>query len=171
MAYDRRIESEPIYDMNIRRLSAHKRHASSPASVIVYTATSPSARPPPSHCSCYRQHLFRDIALSACSLENEQTYYLPDESQHSEWFASPLLSPDELLKGAPKKCWVGVAELDILRDEGLAFASKLEKAGVSARVVVYEGAPHPIMAMDDVLAIGKKMVKDAGEALKAALYE
>jgi acetyl esterase/lipase len=97
--------------------------------------------------------------------------YLPHESQRSEWLASPLLAPDELIKGAPKKCWVGVAELDILRDEGLAFASRLEKAGVSAQVVVYEGAPHPIMAMDGVLAIGKKMVKDAGEALKAALYE
>ena len=96
--------------------------------------------------------------------------YLPDVNRRSEWLASPLLAPDDVIKGAPKKCWVGVTEMDILRDEGLAFASRLEKAGVDTQVVVYERAPHPIMAMDGVLAIGKKMVKDAGEALKAAFY-
>jgi len=97
--------------------------------------------------------------------------YLPDVNRRSEWLASPLLAPDDVIKGAPKKCWVGVAEMDILRDEGLAFASRLEKAGVDTQAVVYEMAPHPIMAMDGVLAIGKKMIKGAGDALKAALYE
>lgn len=97
--------------------------------------------------------------------------YLPDVNSRSEWLASPLLAPADVIKGAPKKCWIGVAEMDILRDEGLAFASRLEKAGVDTQVVVYERAPHPIIAMDGVLAIGKKMVKDAGEALKAALYD
>ncbi|KAF8328322.1 Alpha/Beta hydrolase protein [Amanita rubescens] len=100
-----------------------------------------------------------------------QNNYLPDVNRRSEWLASPLLAPDDVIKGAPKKCWVGVTEMDVLRDEGLAFASRLEKAGVDTQVVVYERAPHPIMAMDGVLAIGKKMVKDAGEALKAALYD
>ncbi|KAK2466572.1 hypothetical protein APHAL10511_001434 [Amanita phalloides] len=97
--------------------------------------------------------------------------YLPDASKCSEWLASPLLAPDEVIQGMPKKCWVGVTEMDILRDEGLAFASRLEKAGVNVQVEVYKGAPHPIMVMDAVLRVGKKMVKEAGDALRSAFYQ
>ncbi|KIL66573.1 hypothetical protein M378DRAFT_160564 [Amanita muscaria Koide BX008] len=94
--------------------------------------------------------------------------YLPDEKKRSEWLASPLLAPDEVVKGAPK-CWVGVTELDILKDEGERYAEKLEAAGVTTKVVCYEKAPHPIMAMD-VLNVGKRLVKDAGEALREAFW-
>ncbi|KAF8630550.1 hypothetical protein AX15_002852 [Amanita polypyramis BW_CC] len=96
--------------------------------------------------------------------------YLPDESKRSEWDASPLLAPDVVIKGVPRKCWVGVAELDILRGEGVAFAERLKEVGVSVEVAEYMGAPHPIMAMDGVLSVGKKMVKDAGDALRGAFY-
>jgi acetyl esterase/lipase len=44
--------------------------------------------------------------------------------------------------------WIAVAELDILRDEGIAYGHKLLAAGVPARINTYKGAPHPIMAMD-----------------------
>ena len=44
--------------------------------------------------------------------------------------------------------WIGVGELDILRDEGIAYGEKLKKAGHSVVVKIYEKSPHPIMAMD-----------------------
>lgn len=46
------------------------------------------------------------------------------------------------------KAWIAVAELDILRDEGIAYGNKLLAAGVPANINTYKGAPHPIMAMD-----------------------
>ncbi|KAM6501481.1 alpha/beta hydrolase fold domain containing protein [Amanita muscaria] len=95
--------------------------------------------------------------------------YLPDETRRSEWSASPLLAPDEVFKGAAK-CWIAITELDILRDEGERYAEKLEAAGVTTRLVCYEKAPHLTMSMDGVLNVGKRLVKDAGDALKEAFW-
>jgi len=66
------------------------------------------------------------------------------------------------------KAWIAVAELDILRDEAIAYGDKLLAAGVPAEIKIYKGAPHPIMAMDGVLNIGKQLVSDAAAALSQA---
>ncbi|PFH48418.1 hypothetical protein AMATHDRAFT_76739 [Amanita thiersii Skay4041] len=104
--------------------------------------------------------------------------YLPDEATRGEWRASPLLAPEEVVKGMLKagksKCWVAVTELDILRDEGVAFSERLRKEGgglVEVEVVEYKKCPHPIMAMDGVLEAGRRMVSDAGRALKKAFWD
>ncbi|KIL66604.1 hypothetical protein M378DRAFT_160604 [Amanita muscaria Koide BX008] len=93
--------------------------------------------------------------------------YLPDEAKRSEWLASPLLAPEDVLSGAPKT-WVAVAELDILRDEAERYAEKLESAGVSVKVVRYENVPHAFISLDNVLSAGKRLMLDAGEALREA---
>ncbi|KIL66603.1 hypothetical protein M378DRAFT_1028154 [Amanita muscaria Koide BX008] len=95
--------------------------------------------------------------------------YLPDEAKRSEWLASPLLAPEDVLSGAPKT-WVAVAELDILKDEAERYAEKLESAGVSVKVVRYEKVPHAFAVLDNVLSAGKRMVQDAGEALREAFW-
>jgi len=64
--------------------------------------------------------------------------------------------------------WVGVTELDILRDEGIAYAEKLKDAGVEVSYKVYPKAPHPIMSMDAVLAVGRELVDDAVAVLSRA---
>jgi acetyl esterase/lipase len=73
--------------------------------------------------------------------------YLPQEPTWARWDASPLLALDEMFRRVPK-AWIAVAELDILRDEGIAYGKKLQSAGVPVEIKTYEGAPHPIMAMD-----------------------
>jgi acetyl esterase/lipase len=73
--------------------------------------------------------------------------YLPNSADWSKWDASPLLVPEEWFKRVPK-AWIAVCELDVLRDEGLAYANSLRKAGVEVEVKNYQRAPHPIMAMD-----------------------
>ena len=73
--------------------------------------------------------------------------YLPHESTRARWDASPLLAQDEMFRKVPK-AWIAVAELDILRDEGIAYGNKLLAAGVPAKIITYKGAPHPFMAMD-----------------------
>jgi len=90
--------------------------------------------------------------------------YLPNHTDWDRWEASPLLVPKEWFKKVPR-AWIAVCELDILRDEGLAYAERLREAGVDVEVKIYQRAPHPIMAMDGVLAIGRTLITDACECL------
>ncbi|KAF9483288.1 hypothetical protein BDN70DRAFT_873983 [Pholiota conissans] len=96
-------------------------------------------------------------------------HYLPNEEDWTKWDASPLFAPDELVAKLPP-AWVGVAELDILKEEGVQYAKKMEKVGITVEIAEYKGAPHPIMAMDGALSIGRKLVSDAAVALKKAFY-
>jgi len=94
--------------------------------------------------------------------------YLPNKEDWTKWDASPIFAPAELVKKVPK-AWIGVAELDILKDEGIAYGEMLKKEGVEVEIKVYKGAPHPIMAMDGKLKIGAQLVTDAANALKNAI--
>ena len=73
--------------------------------------------------------------------------YLPHEADRAKWDNSPIFAPDEAFKFAPP-AWIGVAELDVLRDEGIVYGEKLQSFGVPVETKIYKGAPHPIMAMD-----------------------
>lgn len=74
-------------------------------------------------------------------------FYVPNDGDRTKWDCSPIFAPDELLAKTPPT-WVAVMELDILRDEGLAYAEKLRNVGVSVTHKVYKKAPHQILAMD-----------------------
>ncbi|KAH7925191.1 hypothetical protein BV22DRAFT_1011765 [Leucogyrophana mollusca] len=73
--------------------------------------------------------------------------YLPNKEDWTKWDNSPIFAPDELLAKSPKT-WIAVMELDILRDEGLAYGEKLRKLGVEVSHKIYMRAPHQILAMD-----------------------
>lgn len=73
--------------------------------------------------------------------------YVPNLADRKNWDNSPILVPDEWFKKVPK-AWIGVAERDLLRDEGIAYGEKLKAAGVKVDIQVYKDAPHPIMAQD-----------------------
>ncbi|KAH0584741.1 hypothetical protein H2248_008013 [Termitomyces sp. 'cryptogamus'] len=73
--------------------------------------------------------------------------YLPNPKDLTKWDASPIFAPKELLEKVPE-AWIGVAELDILKEEGVLYGEKLRELGVKVETVIYDGAPHPIMAMD-----------------------
>ncbi|KAI0076067.1 lipase/ esterase [Panus rudis PR-1116 ss-1] len=96
-----------------------------------------------------------------------RTHYSPNEADWKKWDSSPIFAPDETFKKVPD-AWVGVAELDILRDEGLAYAEKLKKFGHQVEIKIYKRAPHPIMAQDGVLQVGRQLVTDAVSALAKA---
>ncbi|MGQ3013852.1 MAG: alpha/beta hydrolase [Flavobacteriales bacterium] len=67
--------------------------------------------------------------------------YLPDTSKRSEIYASPLQATTEQLKGLPPAL-VQTAENDVLRDEGEAYARKLNEAGVDVTLTRYAGQIH-----------------------------
>jgi acetyl esterase/lipase len=66
-------------------------------------------------------------------------HYLPDATRRSEPDASPLRAPD--LAGLPPTV-VLTAEHDVLRDEGEAYAARLEEAGVTVDARRHAGQTH-----------------------------
>jgi acetyl esterase/lipase len=67
--------------------------------------------------------------------------YLPDIKARKEIFASPLQAKPEQLKGLPPAL-IQTAENDVLRDEGEAYARKLNEAGVPVTLTRHEGLIH-----------------------------
>jgi acetyl esterase/lipase len=67
--------------------------------------------------------------------------YLPDRKARKEIYASPLQATVEELKGLPPAL-IQTAENDVLRDEGEAYARKLNEAGVPVTLTRYGGLIH-----------------------------
>jgi acetyl esterase/lipase len=67
--------------------------------------------------------------------------YLPDVKKRKEIYASPLQASLEQLKGLPPAL-IQTAENDVLRDEGEAYARKLDEAGVPVTLTRTVGLIH-----------------------------
>lgn len=67
--------------------------------------------------------------------------YLPDINARKEIYASPLQASLQQLKGLPPAL-IQTAENDVLRDEGEAYARKLNEAGVEVTLTRHEGLIH-----------------------------
>jgi acetyl esterase/lipase len=67
--------------------------------------------------------------------------YLPDKKARKEIHASPLQASLEQLKGLPPTL-IQTAENDVLRDEGEAYARKLNEAGVQVTLTRIGGLIH-----------------------------
>jgi acetyl esterase len=72
--------------------------------------------------------------------------YTTDEAQRAEITASPLRATTEELAGLPQALVI-VAEADVLRDEGEAYAAKLRAAGVAVTAVRYGGIIHDFVGL------------------------
>ncbi len=67
--------------------------------------------------------------------------YIPDAETRKEIYASPLQATVEQLKGLPPALVI-TGESDVLRDEGEAYARKLDAAGVEVSNTRYNGMIH-----------------------------
>jgi acetyl esterase len=80
--------------------------------------------------------------LTATQMEWYWNQYVPDTSDRKDWRVSPMHA--DSLAGLPPAIVV-VAEHDPLKDEGEAYASRLQEEGVAAEVTCYEGQIHGFM--------------------------
>jgi acetyl esterase len=81
---------------------------------------------------------------------------------------SPLLAADEAVRGVAPALVI-TAEYDPLRDEGEAYAAKLQAAGVDAKASRYDSVIHGFFSMGDLVPEGKAAIDEAAAALRAAL--
>lgn len=65
---------------------------------------------------------------------------------------------------------VQVAELELLRDEAVAYARRLRRAGVPVELQVYAGAVHAWEVVAPTAAISRRSAADRVRALRAALH-
>ncbi|CAG8024478.1 unnamed protein product [Penicillium salamii] len=94
---------------------------------------------------------------------------VPRPAQSDEdWKISPIRAPN--FQGlAP--ALVFTAELDPLRDEGEAYAAKLQAAGVAVEVIRVAGAPHVFASLDGILEGGREYNKKVVATLREQLGE
>lgn len=104
--------------------------------------------------------------LSRASIECYRHWYLESESQAHDPYVSPLLAPD--LRGLPP-AHVITAEFDVLRDEGEAYARRLQEEGNTVTCRRYEGMIHSFFVLNGVLARADEAIADCVSALKRGL--
>jgi acetyl esterase/lipase len=92
-------------------------------------------------------------------------HYAPDAETREHRYVAPLKATVEQLRGLPPTL-IQTAENDVLRDEGEAYARKLDEAGVDVTCVRYNGAIH-----DFALLNALRTVPSTDAALRQAAAE
>ncbi len=96
--------------------------------------------------------------------------YTTNPAERKEIYASPLNATKAELTGLPP-AFVQTDENDVLRDEGEAYARKLDEAGVAVTAVRYNGMIHDWGLLNPLSQVPgtKSAMRQAGAELKNAL--
>jgi acetyl esterase len=92
--------------------------------------------------------------------------YVHSAAERDDWRFAPL-NADDLEGVAP--AWIGLAEIDPVVDEGIAYADRLRAAGVAVDLEIYRGVIHEFVKMGRAIPEALHAHSDAARALKQAL--
>jgi acetyl esterase len=98
--------------------------------------------------------------------------YTTDGTNRKEPTVSPLQASTEQLKGLPPTLIIN-GELDVLRDEGEAYARKLMEAGVVVTAVRYHGTIHDFVMLNSITKTpaARAAVEQASQMLQKVLHD
>lgn len=105
----------------------------------------------------------RDYYLTTELMTWFWNHYLNDESEGRDVRASPLLAHDA--SGLPPALVV-TAEFDPLRDEGEAYAARLDAAGTPATLRRYDGQIHSFVTRPGVMDAGARAIDESAAYLR-----
>lgn len=91
--------------------------------------------------------------------------YTTDPRERQDVYASPLQAANERLRGVAPAI-IQTAEMDVLRDEGEAYARKLDRAGVDVTCTRYNGLIHDyglLNALRQVPGVRSAMLQASAE--------
>ena len=117
--------------------------------------------------------LFKDGPwLSKNAMEWFFEAYAPDKESRNDIYVSPLKADEEDLKGLPPTLII-TAENDVLRDEGEAYARKLDSAGVDVLNIRINGTIHDFLMLNALsdTQCAKGALNLACNMLKKALHK
>ena len=138
------------------------REAGGPAlasQVLIYPVTDMSSFDTDSH-----REFGEGYFLSRAGMEWFTGHYLSSADLARNPEVSPLLAPD--LSALPPALVI-TAEFDPLRDEGEAYAKRLQKAGVPVTVTRYPGMIHAFVSMRGVLAGGRQAIQEVAKFIRS----
>ena len=108
----------------------------------------------------------KDHFLTRESMDWFTENYLPGREAGLEPSASPTKAKD--FKGLPP-AMILTAECDPLRDQGEAYARKLQAAGVPVELKRYDGMIHPFFQFGGIIDTARVAMADAASAVRRAL--
>ena len=128
--------------------------------ILIYPVTDPSLQSESWHTFADGPVITLDTALQAWHM------YVPDVAARQSPDAAPMLTGD--LDGSPNALVI-VAEYDPLHDEGIAYAARLEKAGIKVTTSTYKGMPHGFFQMAGYIDEGKQVMEEVAAAINDVL--
>jgi len=103
--------------------------------------------------------------LSAASMRWYRGHYLESEEQSVRPFVSPLFAKD--LARVPAAHLI-LAEFDVLRDQGQAYARRLQQAGVAVRCSLYKGVLHDFVLLPGLFDRAWEAIDEICQGLREA---
>jgi len=145
---------------NLAAVAARHRRGALRAQVLVYPALDP-AMDGASHREFGAVPMLTTEALEFC-----WRTYLGAAGDRSAPDAAPLQA-DDLAGVAP--AYIAVAGHDVLRDDGIAYAAALERAGVPVTLRRYEDMPHGFLRWGGVVDRARELIAELGDHARSAL--
>lgn len=111
--------------------------------------------------------LFSDgYFLTEAQMDWYTRHYAPTDQDRLDRRASPILTED--LAGLPP-AYIALSGFDVLRDEGLEYAQRLEEAGVPTTLRVHRGLVHAFVNLTGYGRAGVDALLEAAGALRVGL--